>query len=125
MTKRPGDKNGFCLIRIHFFKIKRVYFMSGMARGALRGNHAHKKLTQAIFAAHGSFILTLDDGVRTQKIRMADPATGVLLGKNLWATMSDFSKDCVILVFADDYYDENEYIRDYDEFVARVKDSNP
>lgn len=103
------------------FAIKRVYFMQGMPKGATRGNHAHRTLTQAIFAAAGSFTLTLDDGVAKQTVRMDDPSSGIILGPHLWATMSEFSNDCVILVFADDYYEESEYIRDYAEFFAIVQ----
>lgn len=103
------------------FPIKRVYFMAGMPTGATRGNHAHRRLTQVIFAAAGSFTLAFEDGVSKQTIRMDDPSLGIILGPLLWATMSEFSKDCVILICADDYYDENEYIRDHDEFAALVQ----
>lgn len=103
------------------FAIKRVYFINGMFEGAVRGNHAHRTLTQAIFAAAGLFTLILDDGISKQTIRMADPSFGVVLGPHLWATMSEFSKDCVILVCADDYYEESEYIRDYAEFLSLAK----
>ncbi|OHA02727.1 MAG: hypothetical protein A3J58_02595 [Candidatus Sungbacteria bacterium RIFCSPHIGHO2_02_FULL_52_23] len=103
------------------FAIKRVYFMNGMPPDAVRGNHAHRTLTQIIFAAGGSFTLALDDGATKQTIKMSDPSCGIILGPHLWATMSEFSKDCVILIFADDYYDESEYIRDYAEFLEAIK----
>ena len=103
------------------FAIKRMYFISGMSAGATRGNHAHRTLTQAIFAAAGSFTLALDDGMAKQTITMDDPSYGVILWPRLWVTMNEFSKDCVILVCADDYYEESEYIRDYAEFMEVVK----
>ncbi len=103
------------------FAIRRVYFMTGMDSSAVRGNHAHRKVTQAIFCVAGSFTLALDDGTTKQTTTMSDPSCGIILGPHLWATMSGFSKDCVILVCADDYYDENEYIRDYAEFSEMVK----
>lgn len=102
------------------FAVKRVYFMRGMAENAVRGNHAHRTLTQAIFAAAGSFTLTLDDGATKQAVRIDDPSSGIILGPHLWTTMSEFSGDCVILVFADDYYEESEYIRDYAEFMTLI-----
>ena len=89
--------------------------------GTVRGNHAHRTLTQVIFAAAGSFMLALDDGATKQTIKMSDPSCGIILGPHLWATMSEFSKYCVILIFADDYYDESEYIRDYAEFLEAIK----
>lgn len=103
------------------FGIRRAYFMSGMEQGAVRGNHAHRILTQAIFVAHGSFALLLDDGVNKQEILMTDPGQGIILGPHLWVSMKDFSPDCVIIILADDYYDERDYIRDYEEFNKIVK----
>ena len=109
------------------FKIKRVFFINNLLNDiAIRGLHAHKKSNQIIFCINGSFKLTLDDGTITQKIIM-DPSFnnyGVMLGPSLWHTMNEFSKDCVILVFADDYYDESDYIRDYNEFLRYVKQSH-
>lgn len=102
------------------FPIKRVYFMQGVSGNAIRGSHAHRTLTQVMFAAAGSFTLALDDGTTKQTVAMNDPSCGVILGPHLWVTMSEFSNDCVILVFADDYYKESEYIRDYEVFVKLV-----
>ena len=98
------------------FVIKRIYTMKGMPRDVVRGNHAHKMLTQVIVCPRGSFTLELDDGMRCQIIVMNKPEIGVVLGPKLWATMSNFSDDCMIFVMADDYYDKNEYITDYEEF---------
>ena len=104
------------------FEIKRVYYIAGMENAAaVRGKHAHKKLEQIIFCVHGSFDLELDDGQTKQTIPLANPYYGVLLGPKLWHTMTNFSKDCVILVLANDYYDESDYIRDYQEFLAFTK----
>ena len=109
------------------FKIKRVFFIDNLLNDtAIRGLHAHKKSNQIIFCINGSFKLTLDDGIISQKIIMDASFNnyGVMLGPSLWHTMNEFSKDCVILVFADDYYDESDYIRDYNEFLKYVKQSH-
>ncbi len=99
------------------FPVRRVYFMTHLANpNAIRGKHAHRRLCQAIFAVNGSFELLLDNGVRSEKVRVDNPSRGVLLSPMLWHTMSKFSYDCVILVLADDYYDESDYIRDYRTF---------
>lgn len=103
------------------FKIKRVYFITGASPAAIRGNHAHKKLQQVVFCVNGAFTLGLDDGKKKQKIRMRDPSRGVVLGPLLWVTMSGFSGDCVIAIFADDYFRKNDYIRDYDKFRRPAK----
>lgn len=103
------------------FAIKRIYFINNLFnKNAERGKHAHKKLEQIIFCINGSFKLTLDDGKTKQSLKMDDPYYGVRLGPMLWHTMTNFSKDCVILVLADDYYKEKDYIRNYEEFKKIV-----
>jgi len=103
------------------FQIKRVYFINNLFNPkAIRGKHAHKKLEQIIFCVNGSFTLTLDDGTNQQKITMNNPYWGVRLGPKLWCTMTKFSKDCVILVLANNYFQKDDYIRDYDEFLKYV-----
>jgi len=103
------------------FEIKRIYFINNLFNpDAIRGEHAHKKLKQIVFCINGSFVLNLDDGVNKQKITMNNPYYGIKLYARLWHTMTDFSKDCVILVLADDYYKEDDYIRDYDEFLEYI-----
>lgn len=107
------------------FKIKRVFFInSPKRRKSIRGQHAHKKFNQAIFCVNGSFVLNLDDGYAKQRILMKDPSVGVLLGPELWHTMTNISKDCNILVLADDFYHESDYIRNYDEFLQYVRKNN-
>lgn len=100
------------------FEIKRIYYINGLGnRKAVRGKHAHRELEQVIFAVNGSFSLMLDDGMTKQRIKMARPEIGVRLGKMVWHEMTGFSRDCCILVVASDYYDEKDYIRNYDEFL--------
>lgn len=104
------------------FEIKRFFLIKEFDNArALRGKHAHKKLKQVIFCVNGSFTLRLDDGRKKQIIKMDNPRRGVILGRLLWHEMDEFSKDCVIPVVASDYYDESDYIRDYDEFLNLVK----
>ncbi|WP_411822931.1 sugar 3,4-ketoisomerase [Leptospira sp. 'Mane'] len=99
------------------FEIKRVYFINQLENSvSIRGQHAHHELEQVIFCISGSFVLGLDDGVNKQRIIMNKDNVGVILGKKLWHTMEEFSSGCVLLVFASDYYNESDYIRDYAEF---------
>jgi hypothetical protein len=105
------------------FEIKRVYYITDLENAAaVRGKHAHKKLEQLIFCVHGSFDLALDDGSTRQTISLSSPYYGIRLGPKLWHTMTNFSDDCVILVLANDYYDDGDYIRDYHEFVNLVRE---
>lgn len=103
------------------FAIKRIYFINNLYNKiANRGKHAHKKLEQIIFCINGRFTLNLDDGKIKQSLVMDDPCYGIRLGPKLWHTMTKFSPDCVILVLADDYYNEKDYIRNYEEFLKYV-----
>jgi dTDP-4-dehydrorhamnose 3,5-epimerase-like enzyme len=105
------------------FDIKRMYYITNLSnRKAVRGKHAHRKLEQYIFCLSGSFRLHLDDGETKQNFTIDSPYYGIRLGPKLWHTMTKFSRDCVILVLADDYYEESDYIRDYEQFMEYVKE---
>ena len=98
------------------FNIKRVYYIFGTSDGTSRGYHAHKKLSQAAVCIKGSCQFVLDDGINKEKVLLNTPHTGLFIDPLIWHEMHDFSPDCILLVFADDYYDESDYIRDYDQF---------
>jgi len=103
------------------FEIKRVYYIYGLRNEkSIRGKHAHKTLEQVYFCVHGSFLLGLDDGENKQEIVLDQPNLGVYLGTNLWHTMTRFSKDCVLLVLASDFFAESDYIRDYEQFLKYI-----
>ena len=104
------------------FAIKEFYVICNVPdRKIVRGMHAHKKREQAIFCLKGSFMLHLDNGVKKWSVAMNDPARGTPLKKRVWHSMTDFSEDCIILVVADDFEDESDYIRDYEEFLKLVR----
>ena len=103
------------------FEIKRVYYIYNLHNpNAVRGKHAHKKLEQALFCINGSCEIGLDDGSLTQTIELHQPHIGVYLGVNLWHTMNHFSNQCILLVMASDVYKENDYIRNYQEFIYYI-----
>lgn len=105
------------------FDIKRVYLITDLERaGALRGKHAHRELEQLIICVSGSFDLFLDDGERQQIIQMTKSPFGIRLVPRLWHEMTNFSSDCAILVLAADFYDENDYVRDYQEFLDLIRE---
>ena len=81
-----------------------------------RGYHAHKNLDQAIFCISGSFTLMLDNGEEKESFLLNDSNAGMFLPKHVWHTMSNFSKNCILLIFASDYFDENDYLRNYSDF---------
>jgi len=104
------------------FEIKRTYYIYGLYNPyAIRGMHAHKKLQQVVFCINGSFNLSLDDGAKKQDYYMDKPNIGIYLGIELWHTMKNFSQDCILLIFASEYYNESDYIRNYDQFVKYIE----
>jgi len=103
------------------FAIKRVYYMYDTGKGIRRGYHAHKTLKQILVCVHGSCKILLDNGYERKVVNLEKPYEGVYIEHNMWREMYDFSPDAVLMVLASDYYDEKDYIRDYDEFIEVVK----
>lgn len=99
------------------FDIKRVYYIFATQMGVRRGLHAHKKLNQVAVCVTGSCKFLLDDGYTRQVLELNTPNRGLLIKQMVWREMFDFSPDCVLMVLADAYYDEGDYIRDYDQFI--------
>jgi dTDP-4-dehydrorhamnose 3,5-epimerase-like enzyme len=123
LTIRGDDRGSLIAIeeRRHVpFDIARMYYIFGTRSGVVRGRHAHLRLTQLLVAVAGSCTMSLDDGAMRTSLVLNEPATGLLLGPNVWREMSDFSPDCVLMVLADAPYDEADYIRDYDAFLAHA-----
>lgn len=103
------------------FAIQRVYYVYATEPGVTRGFHAHRALNQLAIAVAGSCTMLLDDGTSRVSVRLDCPETGLTLGPMIWREMSEFSPDCVLMVLADAPYDETDYIRDYDQFLALAR----
>ena len=105
------------------FEVKRVYYIYDTLAGVRRGFHAHRDLQQVLFCIHGSCKLLLDNGTEQVNVLLDDPAEGLLIENPIWREMYDFSPGAVLLVMASEYYDEADYIRNYDEFLAFIKEN--
>jgi len=103
------------------FEIRRVYYMYDTVAGVTRGFHAHKSLQQILICIHGSCKIKLDNGRETKVVPLEKPYEGLYVASNMWREMYDFSPDAVLMVLASDFYDEADYIRDYNEFLALVQ----
>ncbi|WP_368168895.1 MULTISPECIES: sugar 3,4-ketoisomerase [unclassified Aeromonas] len=103
------------------FEIKRVYYLFDTKLDVARGFHAHKAVKQVAICLTGSCRFVMDDGSNKQSVVLDSPAQGLLIDIMQWHEMYDFSHDCVLLVLASDIYDESDYIRNYDEFIAASK----
>jgi hypothetical protein len=99
------------------FPVQRVYFLHDVGSGSARGGHAHRTLEQIFIAVHGGFTLRLDDGIHQAEYRLDDPGTGLYVGPMVWRDLSGFSPGGVCMVLASDHYDENDYYRDYRDFL--------
>lgn len=105
------------------FDIKRIYTVFGSDPTLRRGFHAHLALQQVAIVVAGSCKFHLDDGKDKVDLTLDDPSVGLLIEPMIWHEMYEFSKDCVLLVIANDVYDESDYVRDYDNFKKLI-DSN-
>jgi dTDP-4-dehydrorhamnose 3,5-epimerase-like enzyme len=102
------------------FPIRRVYYLFATRRNVHRGRHAHRHLNQLAISVRGSVKFLLDDGSGPTEVVLDDPSQGLLLGRMVWRELYDFSDDCVLMVLADQPYDPDDYITDYDLFLKEV-----
>ena len=98
------------------FNIKRVYYLYDVPSDSYRGGHAHLEQQSVIIALSGSFEVILDDGESRKRIMLNKPTQGLFIPTNIWREIDNFSSGAVCLVLASTEYNENEYMRDYDDF---------
>lgn len=99
------------------FEIKRVYYLYDVPSGAERGGHAHKEQLEFLIALSGSFDVVLNNGKDIIRITLNRPNIGLLISIGVWRELHNFSSGSVCLVLASAAFDENDYIRDFDEFM--------
>lgn len=102
------------------FTVRRVYYMYDTKEGVRRGFHAHKTLEQILICIHGSCKILLDNGTEREEVLLNKPYEGLYVANDMWREMFDFSTDAVLMVLASDYYEEKDYIRDYDMFLRYI-----
>jgi len=100
------------------FAIQRVFYLHDVPLGESRGAHAHKTLHQAMICLAGSFDVLLDDGARRRTVHLERPWEGLYVPPMVWDAESNFAPGSISLVLASDCYDEADYIRDYDAYLA-------
>ena len=99
------------------FDIQRVYYLYDVPGGAERGGHAHKGLHQLIIAMSGSFDVVLDDGKDKKRIHLNRSYNGLYVCPMIWRELDNFSSGSVLMVLASNKYDENDYYREYADFM--------
>lgn len=105
------------------FNIKRVYYLYDVPGGSERGGHGHKELHQLIIAMSGSFDVNLDDGRGNKnKFHLNRSYFGLYVCPMMWRDIDNFSSGAVCMVLASSQYDEQDYYRDYDDFLIAAKE---
>ena len=100
------------------FEIKRVYYLYDVPAGAERGGHSHKEQQEFLVALSGSFEVILNDGKTEKSVTLNKPFEGLLITNGIWRELKNFSSGAVCLVVASDVFEEADYIREFDEFLA-------
>ena len=101
------------------FEIKRVFWIYDVPGGEERGGHAYKSSKELIIALSGSFDVAVNDGNKTMKYSLNRSYYGLYVPEMTWRQMDNFSTNSLALVLSSTEYDADDYIRDYDEFLAR------
>jgi oxalate decarboxylase/phosphoglucose isomerase-like protein (cupin superfamily) len=101
------------------FEVKRVFYLYDIPGGESRGAHSHKECHQFIIAASGSFEVQLDDGKIKRTVMLNQPYKGLHIPPGIWAFEVNFSSGVICLVLTSKKYNENDYIRNYEEFLER------
>lgn len=124
--QQHGDHRGQLVSLEEFndipFEIKRVYYMYDTKDGVVRGHHAHKTLEQILVCIHGSCKILLDNGKEKKIVFLEKPYEGLYVPNTMWREMYDFSADAVLMCLASEVYHEEDYIRDYEEFLKFVQE---
>ena len=122
--KKHGDNNGKLIsfkknVNIPF-DIKRVFYIFDTKNDVLRGCHANRNSEFLLIALSGSCKIKIDNGAIIDYITLNNPHTGLYLNKMIWKEMYEFSHNAILLVLSNTYYDENEYIRDYNDYKKEM-----
>ena len=104
------------------FDIKRIYYTYEVPLGTKRGSHAHKKLKQLLWCPYGKIEVILDNGKEKELFVLDSPEKGLLVGNGIWRDMIWKKKGSVLCVAASEYYNPDDYIRNYDEFMKYIEE---
>ena len=105
--------------------VKRIFYMYGTDSTMVRGQHANRNSQFVLVNVSGSSTIYISDGLGNEaEVILDKPRMGLFIPRMIWKEMKDFSSDSVILCLTDTYYDDNEYIRNYDDYIQEMKDQN-
>jgi hypothetical protein len=104
------------------FDVKRIFYLYDIPGGESRGAHAHKNCHQLLVAATGAYEVLLDDGHTKRLVQLNRPYLGLHIPPGIWASEINFSSGSICLVLASELYDEQDYIRSYDDYLTFVNE---
>lgn len=102
------------------FEIKRVYYITEVEKNVTRGFHSHRKLHQILLCLNGTVKICVKNSKEEEIYELNDSSVGLYIGPLIWREMFDFSEGAVLLVLASEYYDESDYIRNYDFYLEEA-----
>ena len=103
------------------FEIQRVYYIYDVDNDIVRGKHSHNNLQQILIAVNGSVKILVKTPYEQKIINLSDPTQGLYIGPMIWREMFEFSDQAVLFVLASEKYNEDDYIRDYEEYEEKAK----
>lgn len=103
------------------FDIKRIYYLTGVPENTIRGYHAHKELQQVLICMNGRVSISVSTPYEKEVITLDQPTRGLYIGPMVWREMYEFSPGSVLTVLASDYYNEDDYIRDYSDYCQMAE----
>ena len=122
--QQHGDERGMLVALEEFkdipFEIKRVYYLYDTKYGVRRKGNAYRALKQILICIHGSCKVLLDSGTEKKIVSLEKPYEGLYIANDIWREIYDFSSDAVLLVLASNYYEESDYIWNYDMFLNEL-----
>ena len=129
LTFQEYNNNGYVMVeglRDIPFEIKRVFYIFGKGNvGTIRGKHSNRKSEFVLFNIMGSSkVKTIDEDCKEVIYELNKPNQAIYLPKMVWKEMYDFTENAVLMVLTNEYYDPEEYIRDFDEFVEEMRKLN-
>ena len=106
------------------FDVKRIYYLYDVKNSSIRGEHAHKDLFQVIFGLNQGLKIKIDDGQNQKTFNLNNPNKGLLIVPGIWRSLTEFFSESICLVLASEFYSEEDYIRDYNEFLNLKNDTS-
>lgn len=103
------------------YEIKRIFYIYGVPKEEKRGHHAHKKTYQTLICVKGSLKVKVKTPNDEEIFVLDSPDKGLMIGPMVWGEQFDYSEDAVLLVLTSEYFDENDYIRNYDIYLQEAK----